>query len=141
MSLTPAQINAFVASVYPMASSVIRCDLVADDHIYARCFYDESTLRPGGFISGPTMFTTADVALWYLSFTQLGLQAMAVTSDLHIDFLRPAVGGDLIARAELLRAGKSRVTGRVSMWIEGQEDRVVAHATGSYALLPGNPAS
>jgi uncharacterized protein (TIGR00369 family) len=135
MELTPAAVDAFIAEVYPAAGESFLCEEVGAAHALARWKYSETLLRPGGFISGPTLFTAADVALWFLSFTQLGLKAMAVTSDLHIDFLRPAKGGDLLARADLLRAGKSRITGRVSIWIDGKEDKPVAHATGSYALL------
>ncbi len=134
-SLTPESIDAFIASVYPAAAAAFSCVAVGTQHVLVRWSYDDTRLRPGGFIAGPTLFTCADVALWYLSFTQLGLQAMAVTSDLHIDFLRPAKGGDLLFRADLLRAGKTRITGRVSIWVEGQEAKPVAHATGSYALL------
>ena len=133
--LTPAAIDSFIAEVYPAAGKSFTCEAVGPAHAVARWKYSETLLRPGGFISGPTLFTAADVALWFLSFTQLGLEAMAVTSDLHIDFLRPAKGGDLLARADLLRSGKSRITGRVSIWIDGNEDKPVAHATGSYALL------
>lgn len=133
--LTPAAIDEFIAGVYPAAASAFTCEEVGAQQVLARWKYSESLLRPGGFISGPTLFTCADIALWFLSFTQLGLQAMAVTSDLHIDFLRPATGGDVLARADLLRSGKSRITGRVSMWIDGRKDKPVAHATGSYALL------
>ncbi len=134
-SLTPDAIDTFIESVYPKAAEAFQCVEVGTESVLVRWAYSESSLRPGGFISGPTLFTCADVALWYLSFTQLGLKAMAVTSDLNIQFLRPAKGGDLLIRADLLRAGKSRITGRVDIWREGQEDKLVAHATGSYALL------
>ena len=50
-------------------------------------------------------------------------------------FLRPAVGGDLLARAELIRAGRARIFGEVRVWVDGAQERPVAHATGSYALL------
>ena len=79
-------------------------------------------------------FTAADLALWYLSFTMLGLEPMAVTSDLSITFLRPAVGGDILAEAFLLRSGRTRLHGRVDLRVEGH-DRLVAHATGGYALF------
>lgn len=134
--LTPAAVDAFVASVYPAASGrSFSCDAIGAGFAVARWRHDAGELRPGGLISGPTQFATADLALWFVSFTVLGLAAMAVTSDLHINFLRPARGGDLIARAELLRAGKTRITGRVLLWIEGAQDRPVSHATGSYARL------
>jgi uncharacterized protein (TIGR00369 family) len=134
--LTPQQVDEFVLRVFPStAGQGYRCAEIGADYAVAAWTYDERVLRPGGLISGPVQFTAADLALWFLSFTQIGLEAMAVTADLQIAFLRPAQGGDLMARAELLRAGKTRLTGRVLLWIDGRKDRPVAHATGSYSLL------
>lgn len=133
---TPAEVDAFIAEVYPATDSGgYRCEVIEEGRTVARWQYDETILRPGGFISGPVQFTVADVALWYLSFTVVGLQPMAVTSDLQITFLRPAVGGDLLGEAHLLRAGRTRISGRVSLWVDGEPDRPVAHATGSYSVL------
>lgn len=132
---TPDEINAFVAVQYPAASEGFRCEEVGEGFAVARWTYDPSLDRPGGLISGPTQFTLCDSVLWHLSFTVVGLRPMAVTSDLHITFLRPAAGGDLIARAELIRAGRSRITGDVLVWVDGSPDRPVAHAVGSYAVL------
>lgn len=133
-ALTPRQVEEFVAETYPAAAD-FRCDALGAGYAVARWPHDPALLRPGGLISGPTQFACADLALWFLSFTVLGLAAMAVTSDLHIVFLRPARGGDLLARAELLRAGKTRITGRVVAWVDGAPERPVSHATGAYALL------
>ena len=133
---TVDQVNQLVAESYPAAAGDgYRCTDIGEGFAEARWAYDASLDRPGGCISGPTQFTSCDSALWYLSFTVVGLQPMAVTSDLHITFLRPAVGGDLMARAELIRAGRARIFGEVRVWVEGTEHRPVAHATGSYALL------
>ncbi len=127
-------INKFVVGVYP-ATTNFRCESIDDESVLVRWKYAEAGLRPGGIISGPTLFTLADVALWYLSFTVVGLQSMAVTANLNIDFLRPATGGDVLAKAHLLGAGKRKITGRVEMWIDGRSSHLVAHATGSYMLL------
>ncbi len=127
-------INKFVVGVYP-ATTNFQCESIDDESVLVRWKYAEAGLRPGGIISGPTLFTLADVALWYLSFTVVGLKSMAVTANLNIDFLRPATGGDVLAKAHLLRAGKRKITGRVEMWIDGQPAHPVAHATGSYMLL------
>lgn len=133
---TVDEVNQLVAATYPAAAAdQFRCVDIGEGFAIARWSYDSSLDRPGGFISGPTQFTVCDSALWYLSFTVVGLQPMAVTSDLHITFLRPAVGGDLLARAELIRAGRARIFGEVRVWVDGAEERPVAHATGSYALL------
>jgi uncharacterized protein (TIGR00369 family) len=133
---TVDEVNRLVADTYPAAAAdMYRCVDIGDGFAVARWTYDPALDRPGGFISGPTQFTICDSALWYLSFTVVGLRPMAVTADLDITFLRPAVGGDLVARAELIRAGRARIFGEVRVWVDGAVDRPVAHATGSYALL------
>ena len=86
-------------------------------------------------MSGPIQFALADTALWFMTFSVLGLAPMAVTSELSIQFLRPAAGGDLVARAELLRAGKHKITGTVKLWIDGAPERPVSHVVGSYMRL------
>ena len=135
-ALTPAEVNAFVAAEYPaIAAQKFLCEEIGPGTALVRWKHAPADLRPGGLVSGPTQFAAADLALWFLSFTVLGLAAMALTSDLHIVFLRPARGGDLLARAELLRAGKHRISGRVLAWIDGDPERPVSHSTGAYSLL------
>ncbi|MCP3937494.1 MAG: PaaI family thioesterase [Actinomycetia bacterium] len=130
------EVNALVAETYPaIYAEGMRCVEIAEGMAVARWPFDESKLRPGGLIAGPTQFAVADVALWYLAFSVIGLEPMAVTSNISIDFLRPATGSDLLGRATLLRAGRTRMTGRVDLWIDGSPERPVAHATGGYALL------
>lgn len=139
---TPAAINEFFAQAFPSAhTGGLRCDDSGPGFALARWIYDPTKLRPGGFISGPTQFALADVALWFLTFTVLGLAPMALTSELTISFLRPAVGGDLIARAELLRAGRTAIKGTVRVWVEGAPDKLVSYVVGSYVQLvqPGQP--
>lgn len=134
-ALSPQEVNDFVAAGYPATRRSIVCDALGEGWAVARWTYDEAALRPGGLISGPIQFAAADLALWYLSFTVFGLAAMALTTDVHIVFLRAARGGDLLARAEVLRAGKRRITGRVLTWVDGDPDHPVSHATGAYALV------
>jgi uncharacterized protein (TIGR00369 family) len=140
---TPEAINEFFAREFRSAYDTgHRCIETGPGFVVTRWRYDPSTLRPGGFISGPTQFALADVALWFLTFTVLGLSPMAVTSELYIAFLRPAIGGDLLARAELLRAGKTAIKGAVRLWVDGAPDKLVSHVTGSYVLIgPGSNPS
>ena len=131
---TPDEVNAFVAVQYP-AAVVYRCEEIVPGRVRVRWRHDAAHLRPGELIAGPTQFALADVALWFLTFTVLGLAPMSVTSDLYITFLRPAAGGDLLAEALLLRAGKGKIAGDVRLWIDGAPDQPVAHVVGSYARL------
>jgi uncharacterized protein (TIGR00369 family) len=132
----PDEVNAFLAEQFPAAhAGGYRCVETGPGRVLARWRYDATTLRPGGLISGPTQFGLADVALWFLSFTVLGLAPMAVTSDMHIVFLRPAAAADLVAEAKLLRAGRSRIVGEVRLWVDGAPDKPVASVIGGYARL------
>jgi uncharacterized protein (TIGR00369 family) len=136
MDLTAPQVDEFVRIQYPAVSEDgFSCEAIEEGLAVARWRHDPAHLRPGGLISGPTQFTAADLALWFLSFTVVGLRPMAVTSDIHITFLRPAVGGDLLARAELLRAGRTRISGQVRLWVDGDPDRPVSNVVGAYGVL------
>lgn len=133
---TPDAINAFLQREFPAAHAANhRCVETGPGFAVSRWHYDATTLRPGGFISGPTQFALADTALWFMTFTVLGLAPMAVTSEMTITFLRPAIGGDLMARAELLRAGKHKINGTVKLWIDGAPDRLVSHVVGGYMQI------
>jgi uncharacterized protein (TIGR00369 family) len=132
--MTPAEINVFLDDVYHSAYVAgFRCEEMGEGWAKARWIYQRDRLRAGDYIPGPIQFWLADLALWFAIFTIVGISPMAVTSDLAITFLRPGVGGDLVARAELLQVGKTRIYGDVRLWVDGAEDRLISHATGSYA--------
>lgn len=93
-------------------------------------------LRPGGTVSGPTMMMVADCAAFVAILGQYGEVALAVTTSLNINFLRkPAAGRDLVARCELLKAGKRLVVCEVAVFSRGMEEPV-AHVTATYSIPP-----
>ena len=86
-------------------------------------------------MSGPTQFGLADMALWYATFGAVGLEAMALTSELSIRFVRPATGTELWARADLASVGSRNVVGSVVIWTD-DPDRPTAICQGTYVLPP-----
>ncbi len=58
---------------------------------------------------------------------------MTPTIDLRIDYLRAADGGDLIARAKLLKAG--RTIARVDVTVEDSKGRLVAVGRGTFSTV------
>ena len=117
------------------AGSNNSCADVGATFAVARRVVDESELRPGGFVSGPSQFGLADAALWYLVFGATGrVEPMALTSELSIRFLRPAQGTVLWARATLESAGRRSVVGSVHVWCDDRSDKPTATAQGTYAL-------
>jgi uncharacterized protein (TIGR00369 family) len=100
-----------------------------------RLHYRADHLRPGGTISGPTLFALADVALYVAILAQLGRVSLAVTTNLNINFLRKPGPVDLIGEARLMKLGKRLAVGEVTMFSLDAPD-IVAHATGTYSIPP-----
>ena len=89
--------------------------------------------RPGGYVPGPTMMAAVDYLGWILVFTRVGISPMSVTWDLKINFLRPAIGGDVIIEGKQTKFG-SYTHATYDLWIDGAPDKLVAHATTTYAV-------
>ena len=133
--VTPQQINDFLAAEFPGTGH--DCTEVGERHAVARKAVSPESLRPGGYISGPAQFGLADAALWYALFGAVGIEPMALTSELSIRYLRPAIGQVLWARADLHQIGKRSVVGTVQLWVDGAVDRTVSVAQGTYIRRAG----
>ena len=137
--LNAAEMEAFLEREFPQVFGGGKMFHVeAVDHRFARmrCRYDPRQLRPGGTISGPTMMTLADTGLCVAILASIGPAALAVTTNLNINFLRKPDQRDLIAECRLVKLGKRLAVGEVSIWSEGEDEELVAHATGTYSIPP-----
>jgi acyl-coenzyme A thioesterase PaaI-like protein len=127
---TPAKVNAFLRDSFPGSDS--ECVALGPRWAVARVTPDPAKLRPGGYVSGPTQFALADSLLWFALFGAVGIEPMAMTSELSVRFLRPAVGSVLWGRAELDIVGRRSVVGTVRLWVDDAPDRIVSIAQGTY---------
>lgn len=95
----------------------------------------EHNTRPGGTISGPAMFTLADLAIYAALLGRLGSAAIpSVTSNLNITFLLRPPARDVIAEARLVRVGRRLAYAEVALYSDGGTE-MIAHATGTYAIV------
>ncbi len=90
-------------------------------------------LRPGNVVSGPALFTAADLAMYALVLSHTGPQLMAVTSNLSLNFVNKGAAADVHAEASLLKLGRRIAVMEVKLRC-GDDPALVAHATGSYAM-------
>ena len=127
--VTAVQINEFLASEFPGTSN--RCEDLGHGWAVAGLAADEATLRPGGIISGPTVFGLCDAALYYACFTVIGLEPMTLTSEMSIRFVRRAQGTHIRARAQLHDVGRRSLVGSIVAWTDTPE-KPVAIAQGTY---------
>src|ERR1700743_3685911 len=68
--------------------------------------FRESSLRPGGTISGPTMMALTDFSMCVAILASIGPVPLAVTTNLNINFLRKPAQRDLVAEVKLIKLGK-----------------------------------
>ena len=129
-AITADEINAYLAEAFPISGQ--RCVEVGGRWAVAAITPDERSRRPGDIISGPTIFGLCDAVLWYALFGAVGLEPMALTSELSIRYLRPARGDTAFARGELHHVGKRSVIGSIRCWVDEAEDKTVAVAQGTY---------
>ncbi|MBS3998732.1 MAG: PaaI family thioesterase [Hydrogenophaga sp.] len=88
-----------------------------------------------GFVHGGVISYAADNALTYAGGT--ALRVPVVTSELKINYLRPAIGERLVARADVVYAGKSQAVCRCDVFVvrDGVE-KLCAIAQGTIVALP-----
>lgn len=129
------EINEFLAEVFPGAGTGKFADYCDGQRAVCRVKYDASQLRPGGTLSGPTMMSLADRAMYVLVLSAVGRKPLAVTTNLSINFMRKPEPRDLIAEARMLKLGKALAVGDVLIRSEGS-DEIVAHAVVTYSIPP-----
>jgi uncharacterized protein (TIGR00369 family) len=137
MAMTAEQIDQFLAETFPQARGWTRITAIRleADELDLVLPLDEQNLRPGGTVSGPSLMALADSAMYYLLLAKLGPVALAVTTNLSINFLRRPPAADVIATARLLKLGSKLAVGEVHMrTTEG--GALVAQASVTYALPP-----
>jgi acyl-coenzyme A thioesterase PaaI-like protein len=83
------QLRAYLVEVFPefWESGDLRLEGIAPMSTTLRLTYHPKHLRPGGTISGPTMFGVCDAALYVTILAEIGPVAHAVTTSASINFL------------------------------------------------------
>lgn len=130
------QLMAFMREVFQQVADDFTVEEVKPNEVTMRLNISEKHLRPGGTVSGPSMFALADVAAYIATLAMIGPKALAVTTNCSMDFMRkPVAGVDLIATAKLLKLGRQLSVSHVLIFSEGM-DQPVAQATMTYAIPP-----
>ncbi len=131
--LSAAELNAFLAEVMPQAAigRVYKVEETRHGFARVRMHFSDRLLRPGGTISGPSMFALADMAMYAAVLASIGPAALAVTTNLNINFLRKPGQRDMLGEARLLKLGRRLAVGDIALHSD-EETELVAHATATY---------
>ncbi|MBW4974923.1 PaaI family thioesterase [Roseovarius mucosus] len=136
VKMTAADLMSFLDREFPQVSGEFAIEEVGEMHIRTRLLVGERHLRPGGTVSGPSIFALADVSVYLGILAMIGPEGLAVTTNCSIDFMRkPAAGVDLIAECRLLKLGRVLAVGDVLIYSEGMS-APVARASLTYSIPP-----
>jgi uncharacterized protein (TIGR00369 family) len=136
--MTVAEMEAFLDREFPqmhLGGRIYSVEAVGHGSCRIRMAFDERNVRPGGTLSGPSMFTLADFAFYVAVLGAIGPVGLAVTTNLNINFLRKPAQRAMFAECRMLKMGKRLAVGEATLYSEG-EDEPVAHATGTYSIPP-----
>jgi len=132
------EVNALMAQAFPQLNAGTEAYKATD--VFAggctvRLTANESHLRPGGTVSGPALFTLADIGGYVCVLSHSGPEALSVTTNLNINFLRKAGIGPIDGHCRILKLGKSLMVFDIDI-TAGPDNHTVAHATGTYSIPP-----
>ena len=128
--------NKLTAMELPLAAqNGCHAEDIGDGTARVRLPFNKSLTRPGGTISGPAMMALTDYGMYAAVLGAIGEVALAVTTNLNINFLRKPEPVDMIAECRELKLGKRLAVVEVTIYSDGM-DEPVAHATGTYSIPP-----
>ena len=94
--------------------------------------------QQNGFAHGGVVSYLADNALTYAGGT--AMRVPVVTSEFKINYLRPATGDRLVARAQAIGVGKTQSVCRCEVYaVQGHEETLCALAQGTITKLGEAP--
>ncbi len=133
--MTVAELQAFLADAFPEAPPTYVVEEVFDPGARLRLPVTAVHGRPGGTVSGPALMALADCAAYLAIVGQIGPVALAVTTSLHIDFLRKPELVDVEATATVLKLGRRLAVVGVGLQSLADLD-LVASAQVTYSIPP-----
>ncbi|MHB8826368.1 MAG: PaaI family thioesterase [Acidimicrobiales bacterium] len=131
--LTAPELQDILIAAFP-GNEVPRVESVGEAEVLCSLEVSSRHGRPGGTLSGPVMMMLADTTAWMAVLAEVGAVLLAVTTSLHIDFLRkPDLETDLMSRGRLLKLGRKLAVVDVELFSSGHH-HLVAKAQVTYSL-------
>ena len=124
----------YIECVFPQIKGDFKIEELNEGTTKVRLKVSNRHLRPGGTVSGPSMFGLADISVYMAVLANIGSESLSVTTNCSIDFMRkPAANADLISNCKLLKIGKRLAVGDVLIYSESM-DEPVARASLTYSI-------
>ena len=103
------------------------------DGVTVECPLREELLNSNGVLHGGVTASIADEAAWHALLHEYKGHTEMTTTELKVNYLRPMTGKKVLARAYVLRAGKTLGVTRVDLF--DSQKKLSAVAVVTYMLL------
>ena len=131
--MSKVDLENFLEKEFPQVSSNFKILNTKPNSLSMLMHISDEHLRPGGTVSGPTMFLLADVSFYLATLSIIGPKSLTVTTNCSINFLRKPNISDLISETRVLKIGKTLSVGDVLIYSKGIKEPV-AHASLTYSI-------
>ena len=131
--MSKIDLEKFLEKEFPQVSNNFKILNTNPNSLSMLMHISDEHLRPGGTISGPTMFLLADVSFYLATLSIIGPKSLTVTTNCSINFLRKPNISNLISESRVLKIGKTLSVGDVLIYSEGIKEPV-AHASLTYSI-------
>jgi uncharacterized protein (TIGR00369 family) len=132
--MTAQQVEDLIHLGFKAQRKLLTVDEVRPGAVRATLLYRDSMLRPGNVLSGPALFTAADLLMYALVLSHVGPELMAVTANFNMNFLSKGKPGDITGEGRMLKLGRKLAVMEALLYSAAEPGKLVAHVTGSYAL-------
>jgi acyl-CoA thioesterase len=100
----------------------------------ARVVVGDEHLNPNGVVHGAVLFALVDTAMGKATMSVIEEATRYCASiEVSLRFIRPAVAGQLVATATVVKRGRNLV--HLDATVSADDDRLVATAAGTFAIL------
>ena len=131
--MSKIDLEKFLEKEFPQVSNNFKILNTKPNSLSMLMHISDEHLRPGGTVSGPTMFLLADVSFYLETLSMIGPKSLTVTTNCSINFLRKPNISDLISETRVLKIGKTLSVGDVLIYSKGIKEPV-AHASLTYSI-------
>ena len=141
--MTSEQLMSFLKQHFPQVADNFTVRISDEGRLSVEMPVNDKHLRPGGTVSGPSMFALADVAFYLAILRKIGPEGLTVTTSATINFMRKPGLESLVAIPQIHKLGRHLVVGNVLIYAASDPmfEKPVASASLTYSIPPKQETS
>ena len=93
----------------------LRVTAIGNGEVTVHMPYSDALCRSGGLICGQSMMALIDTTMVFVCYLGMGKYSDCATVSQNTNFMRPAIGEDVIANGKLLKSGRTLIFGDVTL--------------------------